>query len=113
MKKLTLYISGKISGEPAAICHAKFSKVKKEIERMGHRAVNPLELEVSEQMSWHDSMKLGIKHLMDCDGVFMLNDYLNSRAAILEVQIARALDMPCFSNFKDLKRYTPVIKLNS
>lgn len=104
MKK-TIYIAGKISGEPIAQCTIKFGTIQKEIERAGHKAVNPLEVVIDPTTTWNQAMRKDIKALMDCDAIFLLADYKNSRGAMLEAQIAQALDMPVFTSLKDLKRF--------
>ena len=112
-QQMTIYISGKITGEPAHQCTRKFKVIQQQLEKMGHVAINPLELGVTDDMNWHQAMKHCIKHLMTADAVFMINDYLNSRGAVLEVQISRALDMPTFTDFKEVKRCKPRLKMTA
>lgn len=114
MKKQKIYIAGKISGEPIALCTIKFGTIQKEIEHLGHDAVNPLEVCIADEVTWHEAMRKDIKALMDCDALFALKDYNKSRGAMLEIHIARELEMPIFTSIKDLKRHykKPLFKIS-
>lgn len=110
---MKIYISGKISGEPTAPCTIKFGTMQKCIENLGHQAVNPLEVCMEPGINWHEAMRKDIKALMDCDAIYCLPDYIHSRGALLEQQIAIALDMPVFYDLKTLGKHVKVIAMES
>lgn len=92
MKKI--YIAGKVSGEPLAECTMKFGMAQKKLEQSGFTAVNPLEVVGNWKTDWLPAMKLCIKALMDCDGILLLPDYLDSRGATIERNLAKELNIP-------------------
>lgn len=92
MKKI--YIAGKVSGEQLAECTMKFGTAQKKLEQNGFIAVNPLAVVGDWKTDWQPAMKLCIKALMDCDGVLLLPDYLESRGATIERNLAKDLDIP-------------------
>lgn len=47
-----------------------------------------------EALPWQHYMRLGLRLLLDAEGVALLPEWEASRGATLEVHLARALDMP-------------------
>lgn len=95
MKK-KIYIAGKVSGEPIAECTMKFGQMQKEIEALGHVAVNPLQIVNSWKTPWQTAMRQCIAVLMDCDGILFLPCWADSAGAHLEMQICIKLEIPMF-----------------
>lgn len=92
-----IYIAGKVTGLPIAEVTMKFGRAQKELEAQGYEVVNPLQV-VSEQgdgwhTDWQTAMRLCIKALMDCDGIYLLEDFDQSKGARLEQRIARELEI--------------------
>lgn len=108
MTKKKIYIAGKVTGEPIPECTMKFVSAQVALERLGHIAVNPLAVVGDWKCPWDLAMRKCIVALMDCDMVFMLDDYKNSPGAKLELSIAEALHIPVLHEMAGLARKTKV-----
>jgi hypothetical protein len=85
MKKI--YISGKITGiENEAF--KLFAEAEKKLQAQGYETVNPMTLKHEHDKSWHSYMKEDIKALCECDQIFMLKNWQQSKGAIIEHFIA-------------------------
>lgn len=86
---MKVYISGKISGLPLNEVKEKFEKAEEWLEEICCAPVNPLKKAgFNPDASWENHMIEGIRLLFDCDAIYMLDDWLNSRGAIIEKSIA-------------------------
>lgn len=104
MKIQKIYIAGKVTGLPIAEVTMKFGAAQKMLEAKGHTAINPLQVVNDWQMPWKQAMKLCIKALMECDTIVLLEDYKESKGALIEKQIAEAFNMEIYLlNTKNLK----------
>lgn len=101
MKK-KIYIAGKVTGEPFHKTVLKFANAKRKIEALGFEAVNPIDVVNDVNADWQEAMKICIKALIDCDGVMLLPDYINSRGATIERDLAKGIEIPAFH---DLNRF--------
>jgi hypothetical protein len=99
----TIYIAGKVSGEPIAECTLKFGAAQKEIEAQGCRAINPLAVVNDWHMPWRQAMRLCIKAMLEADAVLLLDDYQESRGAMIEYKLAQDLGLRVLIGTKDLK----------
>lgn len=91
---MKIYISGRITGMDVQEWSKKFNDAQEIIERLGHEAVNPGKIDPGKQdPTWHDYMKADIKQLVDCEAIWMLDNYKGSKGASVELDIAKALDM--------------------
>ena len=85
-----IYISGKISGiEEQAV--AIFANAELMLSKMGYEVVNPMTLNHDHDKSWNSYMRVGVKELCDCYKIFMLNNWTDSKGAIIEHTIAMYL----------------------
>lgn len=55
--------------------------------------MNPLTLPHSHDKSWHSYMREDIKALCDCDAIYMLANWRDSRGARIEFEIADHLEL--------------------
>jgi len=87
-----IYICGKVSGLPYTQVLQKFENAEKHaLEVLGYSyAINPLKFN-AQDADWHFAMKRCIGNLMQCDAIYMLPDWPQSRGAILERFIASNL----------------------
>ena len=85
------YIAGQISGLDSEEYINNFEKAKQEVVALGYEPISPLDLEHGNSESWEDYMKLDLKALIDCDYIYMLNNWNNSRGAKIELRIAMDL----------------------
>lgn len=88
MAKKKIYIAGKITGLPLAIAQEKFKEAQKHWESFGYKVINPMELTHEHDRSWNSYMKECIKNLMECDLIFTLENWENSKGALIEESIA-------------------------
>ncbi len=87
-----VYISGKITGIEQEAPHI-FAKAERLLQSMGYETINPLTLNHTHDKSWHSYMKMDIKALCDCDGIYMLKNWTDSKGAIIEHTIAMYLGL--------------------
>lgn len=87
-----IYISGKITGiENEAFALFKVAEI--ELNRKGYSVVNPMTLSHEHDKTWHSYMKVCIKALCDCEEVFMLKNWIDSKGAIIEHTISLYLGL--------------------
>lgn len=94
LKPLTkCYISGKITGiENKA--NELFEKGCYEAEKLGlGNPVNPMTLPHDHDKSWINFMKEDVKAMLDCENVYMLNNWKDSKGATIEHDIAKSLGL--------------------
>lgn len=91
MKKKA-YISGKITGMEER-AKELFAQAEKEVIELGFEPINPMKLNHQHDLSWEAYMKEDIKALCDCEAIFLLRNYSDSRGALLELAIANELKL--------------------
>ena len=99
-KREKVYISGQITGLEETAYMFLFGKVEKILEHEGYEAVSPVrftEFENPKNMEWKDFMRRDRKLLCDCDCIFLLPNWKESKGARLEATIAEALGIPCIN----------------
>jgi hypothetical protein len=95
------YVAGPISGYPCGNAQA-FSDAVIHLTKLGHDPVNPLEISpgntstTSGDERWKAFMKLDIRALIDCDAIYMLHGWQQSKGATLEHHIATELGLEIF-----------------
>lgn len=92
MTKKKIYISGKITRieNKAPVL---FEKAEKELQAQGYEVINPMKLNHNHDKSWQSYMKEDIKAMCDCDAIYMLNNSFESKGALIELRLARQLEM--------------------
>jgi hypothetical protein len=78
-----IYISGKISGIELE-AEKLFEKAENELKHKGFEPVNPMKLNHQHNKSWNSYMKEDIKALCDCDSIYMMSNWTDSKGAIIE-----------------------------
>lgn len=88
-----IYISGKITGLSEKAAKNKFAEAETQLKGMypGCEIINPMEINHDHDGSWINYMKQDIKALMDCDSIFMLTNWQESKGAIVEYTLAKGL----------------------
>lgn len=91
--KNKIYISSKISGiEDKA--QQLFEDAEAYLrEYLGFEVVNPMKIEHKHDKSWTNYMKADIREMMDCDAIYMLKNWTDSKGAEIERRIALDLGM--------------------
>lgn len=87
-----VYISGKITGiENEAPKLFKAAAI--ELHKKGFMPINPMELNHQHDKSWHSYMREDVKALCECDCIYMLSNWMDSKGAIIEHTIAMYLGL--------------------
>ena len=85
-----IYVSGPMTGMPKHNFPA-FYKAERELKDQGFKVFNPARNERNDKFTWEDYLRKDIKKLCECDHIYMLNGWENSRGAQLELHIAHRL----------------------
>ncbi|HRJ90072.1 MAG TPA: DUF4406 domain-containing protein [Pyrinomonadaceae bacterium] len=101
MKKI--YISGKITGLDPVEARAKFDAAERGLRAFGYEPVNPMALVEDRGQSWAEFMAEDIKLLAQCDGIWLLSDWRESRGARIEFQIAAELGLQIIQPSRGLR----------
>lgn len=101
--KTKIYIAGKVTGEPKHLCTLKFATAQKELEKQGYEVVNPIEVVGDFNADWETAMRKCIKALMDCDAIYMLPDWHDSKGSKIEHSLAIDLGL-AFVSFSELNQ---------
>lgn len=92
------YLAGPMSGLPECNFPA-FERAARELRLWGFEIASPHDIDHGEtpetqgQLSYSIYMKAGIKLLMECDGIIMIDGWTHSRGAMAEFNIAVACGM--------------------
>lgn len=92
---MRVYISGPMTGMPELNFPA-FHEAAKRWRDGGAEVVSPAELNPDPNAEWLDCMRCDIRALVDCDAIFMLHGWENSKGANVEKYIAEALKMDVY-----------------
>jgi nucleoside 2-deoxyribosyltransferase len=94
VKRIKIYLSGPISDLPLDEARKRFADVEAALRaERGCEVLNPFNNGLHWSDSWGDHMKADIKMLLEADAIYMLDGWVDSKGARLELTIARALDM--------------------
>jgi len=94
---MKVYLAGGVTGLRMQDVFVKFNSVEFQLKRKGHTVVNPLRL-VSQKWSWEKCMRACIRELAECDAIYLLPDWAESRGAKLEYHIAQELGIRVIEN---------------
>ena len=90
MSRGRVYISGPITGVDFGNRFA-FMGARAVLELCGYEAVDPSEVHLDDEASWSDYMRADLKLLLDCNFIYMLEGWENSKGARLERELAKIL----------------------
>lgn len=85
---MKIYISGKITGLPFDEVEDNFYNAQNRLEEAGFKVVNPLNNGLSQNDKWEHHMKADIKLLMECNTIYLLENWKESRGAKIEYELA-------------------------
>ena len=85
---MKIYIAGKITGFTREEYCAKFSAMQRELERQGHKVMNPAYVNATDGFEHEEYLHVCYAMLDVCDTVYMLRDWQTSKGARLELQYA-------------------------
>lgn len=88
-----IYLSGKITN--CENYKQRFDSVAKKVSELAGKETifNPAEINLGKDATWIDYMKIDVKVLLGCSTIVMLDGWEQSRGALLEWNIARALNL--------------------
>ena len=94
---MRIYISGKITGLPWEEALKKFQEAEDYLNgKYGYlqvEPINPTKIKQIPEATWAQCMKEDIGELLNCDGIFMLKGWGESKGARIEHGIARELKL--------------------
>ena len=93
---MKIYISGKITGLPKKEYTRKFHEAGAELTTAFNVAIvqiiNPLDIDPkTPNPTWIDFMAEDIRELLQCDGIYMLDNWQDSKGARIEHAIAKEM----------------------
>ncbi|HBG40257.1 MAG TPA: hypothetical protein DDW85_02435 [Porphyromonadaceae bacterium] len=97
---MRVYISGKITGLPFDEVENNFNAAQMRLEEEGFAVVNPLDNGMPPGGKWIEHMKADIKLLMECDTIYLLNNWKHSEGAIIERYLAISLGYDVIEQIK-------------
>ena len=90
------YLSGQITGLPEDQAFQNFADAQTYFESLNYEVINPMLLPHNHDKRWKSYLREDIKALCDCEAIFMLSNFRNSKGARLEHHIAQELGLTIF-----------------
>jgi hypothetical protein len=87
-----IYISGRITGIEADAPRL-FYNAEMHLKKLGFDVINPMTIKHNHNKSWANYMKADLKELLDCDVIYMLNNWQYSKGATIEKALAETLEL--------------------
>lgn len=103
MKKEKVYISGPITGLERQVYLKNFADKERELLAMGYDVINPTKLLPSRFLwiykiiGYKLTLLYDLWHLMNCDYIYLLDGWMQSRGARIERCVAQVLGINKFS----------------
>ena len=88
---MKIYIAGPMTGYEE-LNYPAFHSLAQVLRNEGHEVVSPAELNPVET-GYADAMRNDIRALIDCDAIWMMRGWSQSKGAMLEFQIAVRLEL--------------------
>jgi len=95
----TIYVCGPVSGRPEQEYKDHFEKVQVALvqtaaaEGIALGTISPTSL-ATKDTPWEAALKICIRHLVDCDGIAVLQGWEHSKGCLFELEIAGRLRIP-------------------
>lgn len=90
---MKIYISGKITGHPIEVAEHLFKEAEAQLLSEGHEVINPMTIPHDHDKTWLSYMRADIKALVDCDAIYMLRNWTESKGACTEFNLAHDLGL--------------------
>lgn len=84
-----MYVSGKISGLKYEEAFARFEEAEKFLQTINIEPVNPMKNGLPVDSDYKCQMGRDIELLLDCDGIYMLDGWHESKGAMVERFVAK------------------------
>ena len=88
-----IYISGKITGLPYEEAFKMFDNAESKLQTQLYEVVNPMKIIHEHDLSWESYMKEDLKAMLDCDAIYLLKNYKDSKGAMIEYKLALDLKL--------------------
>lgn len=86
-----IYLSGPMTGIPD-FNRPAFNTEAARLRALGYDVVNPAEINPTEaQLNWHECLRNDLSALLSCDTIAMLDGWMNSNGAHLEMHVAHRI----------------------
>lgn len=85
---MKIYLSGKVSDLPPEEVRAKFAQAADQIRALGHEPVSPLDSGIDYDDKWEKHIAADIAMLLECDAIYLLKDWKDSKGARIEKAVA-------------------------
>lgn len=110
---MKIYISGKITGLPLPEVRQRFADAAAFLNAIGFEAVNPLNNGIEQTASWKEHMVADIRMLFDCDAIYMMDNWMQSRGAGIEYDIANRLGIDIWFETNIRKENQQVMRIQN
>lgn len=91
---MKIYISGQISGLLLHEARLNFAEAEKWLKRQGYEVMNPMVCNVYEEWkTWADYIIESIEALRECDGIYFMDNWVDSDGAKVEKIVAEHLEL--------------------
>lgn len=104
---MRIYISGKMTGLDKKEYMGKFNAAEKRLRGEGHEVINPVTVDAY-GLDYEKSMAIDLILLESCDGIYMLDNWKESKGARIERNHAMSMgiiilyeNQPVFQKFTD------------
>ncbi len=94
---MIVYISGKITGLDPKKTKDKFNAVEAMLLEKGHKVINPIKL-ANINDEWTHAMKKCVIGMMECNAIYLLPDWQESKGAKIEYELANNLNFKLLNN---------------
>ena len=96
---MKIYISGQISGLKLEDARALFERAEILLQKKGYIPVNPMKLNPhTVGKTWKEYMLDDLNALFDCEAIYLLDNWQDSKGAKIEYQVAKEMDMVILSS---------------
>lgn len=110
---MKIYISGKITGLPLSEARQRFADAAALLNAIGFEAVNPLNNGLQESAGWKEHMVADIRMLLECDAIYMMDNWMQSKGASIEYDIANRLNMDVWFESKIQRDNKNVLRIQN
>lgn len=94
---MKVYISGPITGFNRTAVEQMFAAAEEKIRQRGDIPINPLRNGLTEEATWREHMNADLRMLIECDAIYMVGQWWESRGAMIEWNLANGLDLRMYN----------------
>lgn len=87
----TIYISGQMTGLTEREYRKKFKNAEEHLKKAGWKTIDPSKIMAGNHIDRAELLWIDLKTLMECDAVYMLNNWTESLGATAEYHFAKAI----------------------